>query len=281
MIVYGSDNISDLPAKAWLQLNSCGYEDVPLNSFRLLREKGRNDYQVIYVQSGWITARINQKSRKILAGECVFYRCHDPQDYYHSREGTPKTYWMHFTGTAITEILASLGLTSSCVRQVSDIADFEKLFRRLFMTHTLQKDGYIREETALLLQLLTILVRNLPAPSPKAGNSVRAVAEYLCEHYRETFSIADLADMASLSESRFSHLFCEVVGCPPLHYQQRLRLNTARQLLITTDLSVQAIAESAGYNDGGYFCKLFQKYYHQSPGQFRKYFRQTVSELSK
>lgn len=279
MITYGKKNLTDFTATSYLQLNSCGYQDIPKSTFRLVREHGRNDHQLLYVQNGWIYATIANSSRQVSAGQCVYYKNNDIQDYCYPAEGKPKVYWLHFTGTVIEEILNSLGLTVSCILTLAFPSRFEELLRLLLSTHTLK--NCLQEENVLLLRLLTLLMS--PAFGKKAGkqesnnaiwdnthDSIYAIADYLCEHYRESHSIQKLATMANLSTSRFSHLFKLIAGCSPYHFLQKYRLDMAREYPLTTNLSISAIAEDIGFDSEGYFSRIFKKYYGCSPREYRK-----------
>lgn len=279
MIIYGKVNLTDFPATSYLQLNSCGYQDVPKSTFRLLRENGRSDHQLLYVQNGWIYATIGTSVQKIYAGQCVYYKNNDTQDYSYPIEGKSQTYWLHFTGTAIEEILNSLVITSSCILTVSFPSQFEELLRLLLHAHTLH--GCPQEENVLLLRLLTLLMspvlekkyRKKKAPDGTWDNThdcIYTITNYLCEHYRESHNIEELANMVNLSASRFSHLFKQVAGCSPYHFLQKYRLDKAKEYLLTTDLSINAIAEEIGFDNEGYFSRIFKKYFGYSPREYRK-----------
>ena len=51
---------------------------------------------------------------------------------------------------------------------------------------------------------------------------------------------------------------------------QNLRLKMAEQLLLETNLSIDEISEEIGYQNKGYFYKIFMERYHITPAQFRK-----------
>lgn len=55
-----------------------------------------------------------------------------------------------------------------------------------------------------------------------------------------------------------------------LQYIIKARLDKAKELLITTDMGVRAIAEAVGYDDYNYFCKCFKKNFDIAPTKLRK-----------
>lgn len=55
----------------------------------------------------------------------------------------------------------------------------------------------------------------------------------------------------------------------PLQYLQEIRINTARDLLKTSNLSINEVAEKVGYQDSGYFTTLFKKQLATTPKEYR------------
>lgn len=79
-----------------------------------------------------------------------------------------------------------------------------------------------------------------------------------------------LADALHLSESSLSKRFKKETGMTIGHYLDRLVLNRARLLLLTTNLPVCEIAAQLGFTDPFYFSKFFKKQLGASPSSFRK-----------
>lgn len=82
--------------------------------------------------------------------------------------------------------------------------------------------------------------------------------------------IAQIAQACGISESGFRAIFRKAKGCSPLQYRLSCKLNKAKYLLESTDLSVQQIAESLHFYDEAYFCKLFRQKMGISPRAYAK-----------
>ena len=54
------------------------------------------------------------------------------------------------------------------------------------------------------------------------------------------------------------------------HYLLRYRLQEAARLLITTEKKITVIAQSSGFENVEYFCKLFKKHYQMTPTEYRR-----------
>jgi AraC-like DNA-binding protein len=76
--------------------------------------------------------------------------------------------------------------------------------------------------------------------------------------------------MAGFSPSHFSARFRAVTGFSVVEYVKRLRMARARQLLITSELSVAEVATDVGYADPFYFSRQFRAVTGLSPRSYRQ-----------
>ena len=98
---------------------------------------------------------------------------------------------------------------------------------------------------------------------------VKALHRIESDHL-EDLTVNDLARAAEMSPSHLTSLFRSHVGCGPLAYMQRQRLELACRLLKNAYLSVAEVADSCGYPDANYFSRLFRQTYRCSPSDWRK-----------
>lgn len=106
------------------------------------------------------------------------------------------------------------------------------------------------------------------------GNPVLKPAfEYIYEHKGETFSLKAMADLCHISPSYFSRLFAKETGENFSSYLARLKMKWAKQLLEATDIPVSQISSELGFNEPGYFIKIFKKYEGTTPAVYRKYYK--------
>ena len=102
------------------------------------------------------------------------------------------------------------------------------------------------------------------------GNLVSSVVFYMENQYDEPLTVAQLAREFHISQNHLTTVFHKETGQTPTDYLRRIRTEKARQLLLTTNLSVQKISEKIGIDDSNYFVKLFRKDYGAPPTQYRK-----------
>ena len=127
------------------------------------------------------------------------------------------------------------------------------------------------ETSARIYQMLMLL--NNPVQSPRLKKNddslVRAVS-YIRSHVGKRITLQELADIAGLSLYYFSHLFKEMTGQSPNEFVINSRIDRAKTLLLTTDLSIAEIAREVGYPNSSNLITLFARRVGSPPAQFRR-----------
>lgn len=95
---------------------------------------------------------------------------------------------------------------------------------------------------------------------------------WIADHYRLPAPVAAMAKLSGLPERSFKRRFVQATGLAPLEYVHTLRLEEAKHMLEATDAPIEAIANEVGYEDAGFFARLFRREVNLTPGQYRKRF---------
>lgn len=93
--------------------------------------------------------------------------------------------------------------------------------------------------------------------------------EWLQENCQSEIILKSVAERFDMSVRTFNRRFKEATGTPPLQYLQALRIDMAKELLQTSNLSISEIAYKVGYQDMGHFAGLFKKLLATTPSQYR------------
>ncbi|SFM77425.1 AraC family transcriptional regulator [Marinobacter zhejiangensis] len=123
-----------------------------------------------------------------------------------------------------------------------------------------------RQMMMLLLQLMEERHRE----TIRTDRRVAVARAYLDEHYQQQVSLARLAQLSHLSPRQLTELFKRQLGMTPQHYLIECRMQQARHLLVSTSLSVQAVAENVGYTSVAAFSDRFRKHVGHAPAHFRQ-----------
>lgn len=151
--------------------------------------------------------------------------------------------------------------------------DFDVLTFNLAMAaQEFQKGGTLYNETmhrALAAQLTrTLAVR--PEASQIEDVRMRRVVEYIHDNLAEDLAMGTMASIAAMSAFHFSRSFKKAVGKSPLQYVIAARIDLAKVLLKTTELTAAEICYRVGYNDLSRFGQHFKRATGVTPGQFRQ-----------
>ena len=98
---------------------------------------------------------------------------------------------------------------------------------------------------------------------------VERAKQYIWNHYNELLTLERVAEKVKLSPPYFAKIFKEETGKTFVDYVTELRLEKAKELLLQNQLSFKEISFAVGYRDPNYFSRVFKKYFHMSPREFR------------
>jgi transcriptional regulator GlxA family with amidase domain len=100
---------------------------------------------------------------------------------------------------------------------------------------------------------------------PRVAAAIHVMEQYI----DEPVTIRAIASQMKLSVRMLEYLFRQTLNLPPAAYYRRLRLQTARRMVVDTRLKLQEIAIRTGFNSLSSFSRLFHQYYQQSPRECR------------
>ncbi len=107
-------------------------------------------------------------------------------------------------------------------------------------------------------------------PQDERERWLQDARQMVLDDLQSACSVYKLATKAGLSRTHYSHLFKSATGVSPAAWVQQVRLEEVARRLTNTDDKLQKIAGEAGYGDANHLCKVFRRYFHLSPNQFRR-----------
>lgn len=95
------------------------------------------------------------------------------------------------------------------------------------------------------------------------------VLAFIHAHYREDLSLAELADVAHMSEGQFCRCFKKAMGNTPFTYLKRYRILKCCVYLSETDKKISEICSLCGFNNISYFNREFMQVMKTTPSKYR------------
>ncbi|WP_018931714.1 response regulator transcription factor [Gracilibacillus lacisalsi] len=142
----------------------------------------------------------------------------------------------------------------------------EKLMESIEKAIEIEKQ---REKTGMFNKIVDDKLLEMQQLS-KYNRAVKEAMDYIDQHYDEELTLKEVAKQVHLNASYLSALFKEELQVTFSEYVTRKRMQEAKKLLLSTDLTIAEIAEKSGYQTSKYFIKLFKQFENMTPNAFRK-----------
>ncbi|TMP38133.1 helix-turn-helix domain-containing protein [Pseudoalteromonas rubra] len=99
---------------------------------------------------------------------------------------------------------------------------------------------------------------------------LNAGRDYIADHFQGQLCLSDIARSSYMSPYHFLRVFKDMYGETPNEFLVRLRIEQAKKMLITENLSVSEVCEQVGYASLGSFSSLFAKQVGMAPTSYRR-----------
>jgi len=99
----------------------------------------------------------------------------------------------------------------------------------------------------------------------------RKVKDYITDNYTTAVNIEEIARIFAFSQTYLTKIFKKHCETTPLKYLISLRIDRAKQMLVTnSEMDIGKVAHAVGYDDQHYFSRLFKNVVGKSPSDYRK-----------
>jgi len=154
---------------------------------------------------------------------------------------------------------------------IKDMAELKPLFSKIYAVWNAKKTGYYTECMAILYEIIRKIKHHGEKYSTSAQEAkILPSHNYMTEHFAENnFDYKKMCAASGLSYDYFKDLFIAKYGTTPVKYVTMLKIEKAKELLITGQYTVTQIAEMCGYDNVYYFSNVFKKQTGVSPRNYR------------
>ncbi len=120
-----------------------------------------------------------------------------------------------------------------------------------------------------LLNLLHHLILNLQTQSD-ADDSIQPILDYIDSNLEKNLAIADISKHFAISESSLRRKFRNHLKISPIEYINQSKVEKVKELLNTSEITLEDICEQLGLYDTSHLYKLFRRYTGTTPLQWKK-----------
>ena len=289
MLIYNHDLD---PESVWLLVksNQIPWGTVPRNAIPYIQEIGHfharekfyterdglPSYLFKYTVKGGGVLEYQDRIYHVGPGSFFWLDCQKHQKYYTDPSvGHWETVWIHFYGEPChTYYELFQKNVASPVSKLPDSSDLARTVDDLIVKYSVPgPDSALELRSSGMLTGLMIdaALSNQMGAKDQVPASVTEAIHFLNAHYRENVTIDDISQHLNLSKHYMIRLFKRHTGVTPHEYSINIRLNQAKQLLRSTDLTVAEVAAAVGIDHIGHFINLFKRSEGITPGAYHKY----------
>ena len=271
-----------------LTISTIGYEEIlpgedyptkgHADGYYFDLQKGRvlNEYQLLYLTEGeGVFQSTNQRPTRIKEGDLFLLFPGEWHTYHPLPQKGWKSYWIGFKGRNVDDrVRAGFLSPTKPIYHVGFSSEIVHLYDEAFKK--------AKEEAAYSQQTLAGIVNHLVGLMYSLERNIVLNKEHnyvdimnrarlrIRESLESNLTIQKIAEELGIGYSNFRKLFKEYTGVAPAMYQQELRLQRAKEMLSTTNLSIKEIAYRLNFDSPDYFSAKFKIKTGRKPSDFRR-----------
>ena len=232
-------------------------------------------FEIELILSNTATQVLNGRQYALSPGDIYLL---NPTDFHSVQSNGAEVYNIMFSENLLDdkllEIILSVGKNMIFHLEKDEFRYAESIMRQMYAEFENKKpmsDVYIKNllECLFIILLRKCSFKSAPDADEKTAGVRRALL-YLHGHFRDNPSMLDAAKVAGFSANYFSGLFHSVTGMTYKKYLNRLKLEYAKKLILSGNMSMTEICFASGFNSPANFLRLFGNTYGMSPRTMRR-----------
>jgi AraC-like DNA-binding protein len=238
-------------------------------------ESGRtlNEYAVVYVTRGeGVFNSLSSGEQKIDQGSIIFIHPEQWHTYSPDKNIGWDEYWITFKGSYFDWFYKTFVDESNPVLYLGFEDRIVRLFQEMLACAQFQQIGFQQILSGIAIHILG-LVNSISRSQTFESQEVQRIKEacvIMRENILNKLSAIEIASSLNMSYSNFRKLFKQYTNMSPHQYMLQLKIEKIKDLLGSTDLSIQDIADTLNFESADYFSYFFRCKTGINPRLFRQ-----------
>lgn len=154
---------------------------------------------------------------------------------------------------------------------LKNMSELKPLFTKVYNIWQTKRSGYYAECMSIMYDIVRrIRLHGEKYITNEKARKIIPSFEYMLSHYYEhDFDYEKMCDESGLSYSYFKEIFIKQYGISPVKYVTNLRIEKAKELLITGQYTITEIAERCGFDSVYYFSRVFKNHMGVTPKNYK------------
>jgi len=229
--------------------------------------------ELILVRTGTLDLFEEDHNHHLEPGETIILRAGRTHGGLAPYQPDLSFYWLHFQHSPRGRRREVETLTVPTSTSIRDPQRFIELFH-IYLDD--QETGRLTRHSSSLLLLLMLneirddATREAQTSEERCPTIVLRIESYIAAHYHEPIRTATIAAQMKNNPDYIERVFHETRGYSITRAINRRRIRDAKTLLIQNYMNIEEVALSCGYQDAGYFRRVFKGMTGMTPYAFRK-----------
>ena len=243
------------------------------------------DYRLFYIISGNTHVVVKDDSFELGAGSVIFIRPATPYFFVEkvktivlnfdiTREHTDITKPLHprhvpnFDVSKVLENNPPSELSDTVI--IRNALDLEPMFQECLTNYSFPSETSDAITSSILKRILCSIAQNATTEENTSSQIAHDVMLYVKNNYDKALSNTDIAAIFGYHSYHLNRIFKESMGMT-IHQAVLLeRINIAKKLLRTTELSIDDISAEAGFSERTHFCTAFKRHTGKTPSEYKR-----------
>jgi len=236
--------------------------------------------EICYLERGYQTYRAGGREYQLVGGDVFVTAPDEPHDTGGYPEDRGVLYWLNLripkAGGQLLMLppaestLLTTRLCNLPERQFAGRPVLKQIFNSIFDLYDQPENAF--RQVALANQLVRCILEVIQCAYRHEGLHcsplIAAIVDRVKSCPEQDYSLADLAEEAGLSLSRFKTKFKAQMGVAPHEFILRCKMDEAKRLLTHEGRSVTETAMALGFSSSQYFATVFKRFTQQTPVEF-------------
>ena len=233
--------------------------------------------QFFYGTKGSGILVLNGKSHEVPGGHGFFIPAGTTYEY-HAAQKVWDLRWLSVGGSGLPYLYSLVGLHAG-VYGLWNLAGLEIQMNKMHSelmdnafygnlhasTHVDEYITIFAREAGLLNEENVTMKKN-----DNYSRHMTVIKEYVDAHYSGPLRLNELCEITGLTPQHLNRITHRLTGMSPMEYIIKKRIDTAKELLKTTEIPISEIAHDCGFENDNYFWKTFKEKESLTPGEYRK-----------
>ncbi|WP_155286839.1 AraC family transcriptional regulator [Lacticaseibacillus zhaodongensis] len=272
-------NFAASPALQQLYITDLGFYPNAKDHY-VHRQNGTSEWILILCVRGQGHVKVGRKTVDVGRGSLVLLPPNQEHTYWASTMNPWDIFWVHFTGTNVTDYLPqtvadnpNLFIQTHIKPRDTDLlmTQFKQMMDALTKGFAYNAIFFASQTLGAMLAYIWMQTQD-DSDAVLVGNPyINQAVQYIYDHLDDKVSLSGVSRQLGVSASYLSRIFRDTVGVSVNQFIVDVKLRQTVHYLLDTTISIRQIASGVGFTDQYYFSRVFKKNMGMSPLEYRKH----------